>query len=929
MAAKPTRPLRIKSNGPGHNGPEPGSAEGLVTIPIDPPLPVLMPGQDPAPLSPSILDPTLYRRLDRPATEADLSDEIAAPAAEPLLATLDTADGTTEHGPSLPRDPFGTPAFSPQHSRLVPQVPGLERKKTFEYEIELEISGAVSVYGERATTDCKFRHFHESAISLQPGASGQLNVGYRLYDATAGNLLFEDRMLPETNSIEPGRWISGRMQFPRRALRFRQPTVLVVDMLKEQEFWFASTREDANRFTVTFYDATENEAQPPSADSGSPNGHTARESLFELSANAFVEAAEEYWAVPSGSASPKVRYHLVFDVSDLVQYFQDARLPTGIQRVQMQIITNLVHELPEEYSLKIACFTKRVDFWTELPSLFFNRICRLALASGDTEAADWRRVVEELRDKIEQGHVMAFPLGAFLINLGTSWWLQNYFLNVRMAKARYGIRYVPYVHDCIPIVTPEHCVADLTRDFITWAIGVFQHADHLVVNSRATGTDLVRISRFLGHDTPEPAVVRLDAEYGHPMYRNVPTSDSQLFLQNDLRSGEYVLFVSTIESRKNHVLAFSAWLTLMKKFGVFRVPKLVCVGNHGWLNEAVYAKLTARKELQQKVLMLSKVPDSHLEHLYRNCLFTLFPSSYEGWGLPVTESLCCGKIPLISNCSSLPEAGGEFAEYFEVGSETGLVQKLERLIFDAEYRQRRERKIAAEFQPRSWSGIGASILELIREWSRDAAPASGRTDGTSENRRGVFEAHPGRFYGLTENTETRIWPGMISGEIFRQGSGWWWPERWGTWTKPTVARLAFSARFAAGSAVVLFICIRGVQTMHSTAIVTVSGIGTRHVPLGPEQDRWLAFKIPPDGVAQLRGQREHPLFEILFSADQAADFGSTTNGADHRIALIGVRGFMVCAEDDVGSRFRIVESVMFDDHAMLEDKPVETGYLIA
>jgi glycosyltransferase involved in cell wall biosynthesis len=320
---------------------------------------------------------------------------------------------------------------------------------------------------------------------------------------------------------------------------------------------------------------------------------------------------------------------------------------------------------PEDCSVTVACFTNSANFCAGLDFPLFEKVCRLALASGDLEDRNWRRAVDQLRKYIDQAPHLVFPEGAFLINLGTSWWLPNYFLNIRTAKAHYGIKYVPLVYDCIPIVAGEHCGEELTRQFIAWAMGVFEHADHILAISRTTAADVVRVAEHLGRKIAPPTVVELDASFG--AVGELAAADlqaAQLFLKHDLRAGEYVLFVATVESRKNHLLAFSAWVALLKKFGVRRVPKLVCVGKKGWLNEAIYAKLETSSLLRQKVVMLSGIADAELQKLYRDCLFTIFPSLYEGWGLPVTESRCFGKVALSSSGSSLPEAGGDFADYY-------------------------------------------------------------------------------------------------------------------------------------------------------------------------------------------------------------------------------------------------------------------------
>jgi glycosyltransferase involved in cell wall biosynthesis len=172
----------------------------------------------------------------------------------------------------------------------------------------------------------------------------------------------------------------------------------------------------------------------------------------------------------------------------------------------------------------------------------------------------------------------------------------------------------------------------------------------------------------------------------------------------------FVLFVSTIESRRNHLLAFNTWLKLIKKWGLAATPTLVCVGKSGWMADVALACLESSDVLKQKVIMLSKSSDVELAALYRTCLLTIYPSFYEGWGLPVTEALCYGKVPLSSSVSSLPEAGGVFAEYFDIESERDFLEKLERLIFDPKYWSKKEEKIKTSFKPREWDEIAAEIV---------------------------------------------------------------------------------------------------------------------------------------------------------------------------------------------------------------------------
>ncbi len=831
-----------------------------------------------------------------------------SPVAAPPAAESPVAESPVAESP-VAESPVAESAASVRELKDPAPSPPLVAPGAFAFEVHLEVSGPIGVFADAAVIRARFRHFNHEPIDLKPGVDSALNLGLRLYPRGGHIQLFETRFAVDERPIEPDVWTIGAARIPSNLVNFADEFVLVVDFVKEKEFWFASKGAPEYSATVSFVDAAaERVEQSASTQSALDRASTA------LAAQGVSGSADSN---TSGEPGKLAKLNLVFDVSDLVQYFQNARLPTGIQRVQIEVITSLGFSSPENCSIKIGCFTKQSDTWIEVPILFFNHICKLAVVNGDPNAPDWLRVLEELRMHLQQAKRLVFSPGAYLINLGTSWWLQNYFLHVRAAKARYGIRYVPFVHDCIPIMTPEHCVEGLTRDFITWALGAFQHADHIMVNSKATAADVKAVAKRLGHPIDSPVVISLDADYRAANAKLPPElgafANSEIFQRNDIRAGQYVLFVSTIESRKNHTMAFSAWLALCKRYGPKRVPKLVCVGNRGWLNDAIYAKLSASAILRQKITMLSKISDPDLELLYRNCLFTIYPSSYEGWGLPVTESLCFGKVPVLANGSSLPEAGGEFGEYFDLGSESSLLQILERMIFDAEYRTAKEHHIETFFRPRAWADIATSILRQVREWAAVDKPL---TPGQSLfSARGVwpFGAQLGRYYGLTENEHTHIWRGMVAGEMFRQGDGWWWTEPWGCWTKTKGARLAFVAPLPAESAAVLFVCIRGIQGSECTAKVNLEGVGRRTAQLQPEQSRWLIFSVSREALAALPRSEEGVLFELHFICDKYADFSQSTKGVDHRTASVGVCGFMVCAADDIETRLRFMESVALSD----------------
>lgn len=580
---------------------------------------------------------------------------------------------------------------------------------------------------------------------------------------------------------------------------------------------------------------------------------------------------------------------IIFDVSDLISYFSNARLPTGIQRVQIEAIRNALRE--GRHDVKVCAFLDHRDEWVEISPALFLLLCRLSLSSGDTRSPEWVATITKLRLTMTLADGLEFPEGAFLINLGTSWWLQNYFLYVRKAKAAHGIRYVPFVHDFIPVMASEHCTRELTQDFVSWALGVFDHADHFFVNSEATKRDLLKVADILGHEIDDEniVVIRLDADFRKPIA--TPLTGSELSRWGIGRS-DFVLFVSTIESRKNHIGAFDAWINLIKKYGLRRVPKLVCVGNKGWLNDAVYARLATHDGLRDRVIMLSGISDAELDLLYRSCLFTLYPSNYEGWGLPVTESLCYGKVPLTSDASSLPEAGGTHAHYFEAGSTPRLTVALERLLFDHSFRRERESNIVNGFKPRAWGDIASQLLTSCSLWSHSHARAAPRV---------TSPAMLGAYHPIVRNFETRVWKGMRSAEIFRTGSGWWGPDNWGCWTKAEGASLEIGLPDELEGNVRLYIQVHGIPSQNCAWTVELGDGQTQQGILPVGAFKWISFETacaPDDNVVRLN-----------IEGHSITDLRTVTDGLDPRVVSIGVAGFFLCKADDAETRSTFLEAV--------------------
>ena len=396
---------------------------------------------------------------------------------------------------------------------------------------------------------------------------------------------------------------------------------------------------------------------------------------------------------------------LILDVSDLLGYFGRRRLPTGIQRVQIEVALACLAETDEP--ILLCTFAGPYRRWIALPPARFGALCRAALTSDDADDPVWREDVRNLFVIVAATRSLRFARAMVMVNLGSSWGEPLYLPMVERERAASGLAYVSFVHDLLPAKHPEWFEADLVRNHARWLDLLLRTADGYLTNSNATRADLLaaRVPGVAPVDPARARVVRIDGDVGDAL---APLPESRLAARG-LAPGSFVLMVSTIEPRKNHLGAFAAWLKLIDALGEAAVPDLICVGGKGWLNEPVHAMLAAEAALRRKVRLLSGVADDELALLYRTCRFTLYPSLYEGWGLPISESLSHGRVPAVSLTSSMPEAGGDFAVYFDPADPADIAAQVTPLIVDHAFRATAEARIRAGYRARPWRAIARQI----------------------------------------------------------------------------------------------------------------------------------------------------------------------------------------------------------------------------
>ena len=143
------------------------------------------------------------------------------------------------------------------------------------------------------------------------------------------------------------------------------------------------------------------------------------------------------------------------------------------------------------------------------------------------------------------------------------------------------------------------------------------------------------------------------------------------------------------------------------------MPDLVFAGRIGWLVADLLAQLDHTKWLAGRIRFVPDPTDGELRALYAGCLFTVFPSLHEGWGLPVTESLALGKPCLTSNAASLPEAGGALCRYFDPDSLGSAYTAVTALLDDRPGLAAWEAKVRADFRPTPWTSTARALIDAV------------------------------------------------------------------------------------------------------------------------------------------------------------------------------------------------------------------------
>lgn len=277
----------------------------------------------------------------------------------------------------------------------------------------------------------------------------------------------------------------------------------------------------------------------------------------------------------------------------------------------------------------------------------------------------------------------------------------NYFLP---ALAETG---VITVHDLSIYLHADTHPIERIREFETQFARSLGRAAHVITDSEATRRDLIA---HLSYPAQQVTTVHLGVSARFTP-QTVAALDTPLQRVFGRAPGPYILSVATFEPRKRIEAAILAHAQFCDRTG--RDIPLVLVGAKGWANESLHA-LIEREQRSGRLLMLGFVHEDHLPALYAGASLFLYPSIYEGFGLPPIEAMACGVPTIVSNRSCLPEVTRGAAMMVDPDDIDMLSVAIERALEDDIWRDDAIRAGLAVAAHYSWTRCIEKTVDVYR-----------------------------------------------------------------------------------------------------------------------------------------------------------------------------------------------------------------------
>lgn len=333
------------------------------------------------------------------------------------------------------------------------------------------------------------------------------------------------------------------------------------------------------------------------------------------------------------------------------------------------------------------------------------------IAQIRADEARQRRVVEPQvkRVKLADLATRELKLGPDLVVIsgGLDWEHKN-LRAIYKLKQEHGCRYAAIIYDLIPLNLPQYVVPHYVNLLTDYFGELFWTADFGMCISRKTREDVLT---YCAENGMKPLAMQ-----HFPLGGDLPPSEVKATLPDALMGKRYAIFVSTIEPRKNHRALYEAWDHAVRQGRIDpETCRLVFVGRAGWNTNELMHEIRTNPHTKDSIVLMEGVSDAMLDALYKGAEFGLFPSRYEGYGLPLAEMLSHGLPCIVSPTGSLPEVGEDLVVYKDPIDIAGWSEEMARFFAEPERLAVHRQTIRERYRPVSWERASDAFFRALDE----------------------------------------------------------------------------------------------------------------------------------------------------------------------------------------------------------------------
>jgi glycosyltransferase involved in cell wall biosynthesis len=230
----------------------------------------------------------------------------------------------------------------------------------------------------------------------------------------------------------------------------------------------------------------------------------------------------------------------------------------------------------------------------------------------------------------------------------------------------------------------------------------------IIVTSQNTGNDLIE---FFSTNKNKIEVIYGAAENS---FKKLKKDEKDFSLLEKFKiNNKFILSVGTIEPRKNYVTLIRAFNLLKTKYIDFKW-QLVIVGRTGWLSESAYQEYEY-SPYRDDIIFVGRITDEELVHIYNLAEIFVYPSIFEGFGLPVVEAMQCGLPVVASNTSSIPEIIKDKKLLFNPADEQDIANKIIKVLENEKLKKELSEKAIKNAANFSWRKTAQQTLKVYKE----------------------------------------------------------------------------------------------------------------------------------------------------------------------------------------------------------------------